>query len=432
MAAAPAMRAALGLVALALACRGKQAPPPPPPPAPLAGCIAALGEAATLPPAQRTAAVLRGCPVCGPSLAPLLAAADGHPDLVAMNALIDACQTGCRKAALGTWRSQLSDLEPGPGVARPWKSLAAECPATMHAPKPSERFVGAAWWGLVTIGQRLVDAAPALPADQAAALTAARAALVIALPPWTVTGNGLVAPSGVARAGLPWRHVTVTDQALLIGRLPFGRFTDAGFVVDAGPTPYPGQPLTGDPAAALAALAPPPGLRDAVDLPVVIAPIAAPATRLIAALRALGPQPVALAVALPDAPGGWRGSIAAHALAIAPATGARVRLDVAAARLAVVAGDGTVLASAPWPDAATPRARQQAALALAAGHAVELAPALPAALEVADVAALCDDAHAAGATGLALAPDGADAAAAPLPSFDLAALRAALAKAAQP
>ena len=417
--------AALALIAAA--CGGKRREPPPPV-APIPSCVAALGQAATLPPAERTAAVLRGCPLCGPSFAPLIPAADGHPDLAAMNALIAACQTGCRGTAIGAWRSQLSDLEPGPGVARPWKALAEACPATMHAAPPTARFVGAAWWGLVTIGQRLVDAAPGLPADQAAALAAARAALWIPLPPWTVTGAGLVAPPGVARPGLPWRHITVTDQAILIGRLPFGRFTEAGFAVDGGPTPYPGQPLAGDPAAALAALTPPPGLRDAVDPPVVIAPIAAPATRLVAALRALGAQPVALAVAVPDAPGGWHGAIAAHALTIAPASGPRVRLDLAAARIAVVAADGAVRASAPWPDAASPRARRQAALAIARGVAVELALALPADLQVADVAALLDDCLAAGATGLALAPDGADAAAAPQPAFDA----TALAKAAQP
>jgi hypothetical protein len=161
---------------------------------------------------------------------------------------------------------------------------------------------------------------------------------------------------------------------------------------------------------------------------VVIAPIAAPATRLVAALRALGAQPVALAVAVPDAPGGWHGAIAAHALTIAPASGPRVRLDLAAARIAVVAADGAVRASAPWPDAASPRARRQAALAIARGVAVELALALPADLQVADVAALLDDCLAAGATGLALAAAGADAAAAPQPAFDA----AALAKAAQP
>ena len=424
------VRAAAAMALIAAACGGKRREPPPPAVPPIAGCVAALGPAAALPPGERTAAVLRGCPVCGPSFAPLLAAADGHPDLAAMNALIAACQTGCRGTAIGTWRSLLSDLEPGPGVARPWKALGEACPATMHTAKDSERFVGAAWWGLVTIGQRLADAAPGLPADQAAALAAARAALWIPLPPWTVTGAGLVAPPGVARPGLPWRQITVTDQAILFGRLPFGRFTESGFVVDGGPTPYPGQPLAGDAAAALATLPPPPGLPDAVDPPVVIAPTAAPARRLVAALRALGAQPVALAVAVPDAPGGWHGAIAAHALTIAPATGARVRLDLAAARIAVIAADGAVRASAPWPDAASPRARQQAALAIARGGVVELAATLPAELQVADVAALLDDCHAAGATGLALAPDGADAAAAPLPAFDAAALLAA--KAAQP
>ncbi|MBK9030252.1 MAG: hypothetical protein IPL61_02745 [Myxococcales bacterium] len=425
--------AALVAAALALtACRRTRTPPPPPTTQGLIDCTAALTRAPAAPPQERTGLIVRGCAVCGTSFEPLIPAANGHPDLAAVHEVLTACQLGCSKRAMGRFRGLLGDVTPGPGVTRPWKALAEDCPTAMRTGPTTERFAGPVWLALVTIGARIAGAEAALPPSAWTALSQARAGVVIPLPPWTVVGNGLVVPPGAAAPGMPWRHVTVTDQALLVGRLPIARLGADGLVVDAPGAPYPGTPTTGDLSPALAALGPAPTGPDRLDDVVVIAPTAAPAARALAAVRALGATPARFAVAVPDEVSLWRGSIAAHRLRLAPIAGARIRLDLAAARIAVVTGAGAVVASAPWPDGATLRARVQAAVAFAGAAAIELVETAPDDLEVAGLVELCDDLAAAGAPSLALAPDGATATGAELPQFDPAALAAALAKAAQP
>src|SRR5262245_59859021 len=108
---------ALALVVALAACKKKSPPPAPGVPG-LATCLDALHRAPGLPAHERATAVLRGCPVCGPSFEPLIAAAGGHNDLIAIDGLVAACKPTCGKRALGRWRALMSDAMPGQGLNR--------------------------------------------------------------------------------------------------------------------------------------------------------------------------------------------------------------------------------------------------------------------------------------------------------------------------
>lgn len=290
----------------------------------LASCREALRKAAGSPAHERVTAIVRGCPVCGPSFEPLIPAAAGHADLEQVNQLVLACALPCKKSAIGRWRGLLADALPGQGLQRPWRALAEDCPEAMHTDGATLRFASAPWFALARIGDALTAARATLPPSIQAELDAERAAIAIPLPPWTAASTGLVVPPGRARPGIPWRAVTITDLALLVSRLPLGRL-DTTWRVEAPGAPFPGTPAN-DLARDLAALGPPPVLADRVDDVLVIAPIAAPAARLAEAVRALGGEPAALAVAVPEATSLWRGAVAAHAVRIAPGGQTTIRI----------------------------------------------------------------------------------------------------------
>jgi|GEM_PF-2670567 len=419
---------AAGLLATTAACKRSAKPPPTEAIAGLASCRAALASAPALAPSARAVALLRGCPVCGQSFEPLIPAGAGHPDVAQLDALVKACAPACPPRSLTRWRSLLGDMVPGQGVIRPWRALADDCPAAMPTDATTARYAGATWFALATIGDRLDRAAATLPPSAQDELAAARAAIAIPLPPWTMASTGLVVPPGTARlGGVPWRHVTVYDRSFLVGRLAIGRLDGAGWHVDASGPPYPGVTTSGDLARDLAALSEPSAFADRLDDVAVIAPRAAPAARAIAALRALGSQPARFAVALPDGPGGWHGTIAPHALAIAPLTGPRLRLDLIGARIAVIGADGTVRASMALPAGATLAERWRAALIPGAAHPLELVDAVPPDLAVDGLIGLLDDAAAAQISALALAPVGARTDEADRGGFDAAAIIATLA-----
>lgn len=384
---------ALGLGAAAsVGCRRSKPAPPPAATAGLATCRAALVRVAGLPPPERTAALVRGCPVCGQSFEPLIPAAAGHPDLLQIDQLVAACAPGCSKRALDRWRQLLADVVPDQGVLRPWRALAEDCPAALPTDDATVRYASAPVFALATIGQRLEAARAALPPTDQAALDRERAAIAIPLPPWTVASTGLIAPPGRTRAALPWRHVTITDKQLLVGRLAIGRL-DGGWRVDASGPPYPGQPASADLARDLAALGPRPAGAD-TDLVLVIAPIAAPATRVLDGLRALGDQPAAIAVAVPEATALVRGAVAPHALTLQSPSPAPIRVDLAAGRVAIVDGAGAVTASFALPPG-TAAARWAVVVGAAGPRPIDLA-AVPAELAVDDLAALLDAAADAG------------------------------------
>lgn len=386
---------AVALIAL-VAC-GDRRDRPAAAPATGAACTAALAAAATQPTTARTAAILRGCPVCGPSFEPLLGAIHGYPDLAASVALVNACELGCSRRAIGRWRALLGDVVPGSGAARPWRALAEDCPSAMAVTDATTRWASPSWLALTVIGARLKAAAPGGPTAPADGVT-------IALPPWSVVGTGLAVATGTAIDAPAWRAVTLTDAGLFAARLPRGRLGADGWTVDVDPVPYPGTAIT-DGATAVAATGAVPALPGRTDELLLIAPRAMTATRALAALRALAPTPVRFAVAADDP--AWPGAIATHALVLAPITGPRLRLDLRAARIAELGPDGATLTAAPWPAAASPRAQRQAALGMARGRAVELVEQLPDALDVAGLVEVLDDLAAAGVTHAAIAPAGA-------------------------
>ncbi len=418
---------AIAICAAAMAgCKSKAKPPASGVPG-LASCREALRRAPALPPHERVTTLLRGCPVCGQSFEPLVPAAAGHADLQPVNLLIAACKTGCAPRAIGRWRSLLADALPGQGLLRPWRALGEDCPAAMHTDPSTLRYASAPWFALAVIGDRLIEARATMPPSSQVDLDAERAAIAIPMPPWTQNSTGLIVPPGTARAGTPWRHLTLIEQSFMIGRLAIGRLDRAGWQLEAPGPPYPGARSSGELARDLAALGPAPSIVDRLDDVLVIAPRAAPAARAIDALRALGAEPAAIAIAVPEATALWRGAVAPHALPIGPASGPRIRIDLAAARIAAIGADGAVRASMALPPGDTLRARWQAAIGVAARHPIELGGAMPADLLVDQLVELLDDAAAAGATQLAIAPADAASTAADRGAFDAAAITAALA-----
>lgn len=364
------------LTAGAVACDGgsRRAPAADP----TAACAAAHREAAAAAPVARAAILARGCPACGGSLTPLLDVADGRGEARAIEAAARACQPGCPKSALATWRAGLVDAVPGSPSGRPWRALAEACEPPFALPDDQRRFASGPLFALTAIGRRAAPPAP----------------LAVPLPPWTATGTGLTAPPGVAAPLLPWRAVSIFDPQLVVGRLAVAILDGGGLRIDAPAPAFPGAVAT-DVTAALAALpAPPLDAAARTDDVLVIAPRAMAASRALAVLTTLGSLEARLAVAVEPSVAAWRGAVAPHVLPWRAATGPRLRLDLASRRIATIGADGAVRAMAAPDDLA-------AVWAAAAGRTVELVAAAPADLDVAALVALADAAHAAGVTALA-------------------------------
>ncbi|MBP8809194.1 MAG: hypothetical protein KBG48_25660 [Kofleriaceae bacterium] len=348
-------------------------------------CGAALAEAATAAPAARAGILLRGCPACGSSFAPLVAAADGDLDANAVIAATTACQPACPRSALAAWRAGVIDAVPGTPTSRPWRALAERCQAPWTLADAHQRFASAPLFALTAIAAR-----------HGAQLAAP---LAIPLPPLTATATALIAPPGAALARLPWRAIAVFDRHVMVGRLAVAIVDRTGLRIDAPGPGYPGADAP-DPLAALAALPPPPVADDErSDDPLVIAPRAMAAQRVLGVmsnlLAGLRGDDLRLAVALSPALATWRGAVAPHPLPWRGAAGPRLRLDLARSRVAAVAADGAVgpVVAAP-PDLAT-------LWPLARGRGLEVVADVPAELDVAALVALADAAHAAGVTYLA-------------------------------
>ena len=408
----------------------------------LGRCITTLERATKLPAAERAGLLVRGCGLCGRPWDSVLAAdhADtgGHVDLEEIWRVVEGCGGVCTNQAAAAFRGQLAELTPGRPSTRPWRALASACGAQLHVDRTSERFVSAAWYALAVIGDQLQLARPTLPASDQARIDSALAAMLLPLPPLTPPGTGYVLPGGGLRPGTPWLQITVTSDAVFVGRLAFAHLSPIGLQLVDGGVPYPGTQLAapGELAAAIdaqrAPTAPPaPVLADRFAEPVLSAPRGAPARRLLEVVAALGSHRAHLAVAAPAPAALWRGLVAAHPLpltATAPA-GRRLRLGLVTPRIAIVDEAGAVVASAPLPlDDRLLVERWTAALnALAAGHAIEIVA------EDGHVGALSMllDAAAGGAAALAVpAPAKAKLTGNDLATFDEARLKAALAAAA--
>jgi hypothetical protein len=399
----------------------------------VARCISTLERAAKMPAFERGGAIVRGCGLCGRPWDPLLTAdrADtGAPvSLEDVWGVVEACGGTCSNQSAGTFRNQLTELLPGKPTTKPWKLLADACAEVMHTEKASERFASGAWYALATIGSKLHVARMNLPSDELATLDASLAAMYLPLPPLTAPGTAFIVPGGGLRPGTPWKAITVTSDAVFVGRLAFAHLSQNGLQLVDG-TPYPG---TATPLAELrtalaahtAASGPP--LADRIDQPVIIAPRAAPARLVLGVMSALDTEPAFLAVAAPAPAALWRGLVAANPLPLAgkAAAGKRLRVGLSTPRIAVVDEDGKVLLSAPLPVPDRPIVERWAAAlnAVAQGHTVEIVA------EDAQVDALSQlaDAAAGGAAAVAIpAPAGASLTGKELPAFDDVAIKAKL------
>ena len=207
-------------------------------------CVSTLERAASMPAFERGGAIVRGCGLCGRPWDPLIAAdrADtGTPvDLEEVWAIVDACGGVCTNQAAAVFRGQLAELLPGKPSTRPWRALAEACPELMHVDKDSERFASGAWYALGAIGDKLHVARATLPPSDQARLDAALTAMLLPLPPFTAPGTSFIVPGGGLRPGTPWKAITVTTDAVFVGRLAFAQVTANGLQLDDGDTPYPG------------------------------------------------------------------------------------------------------------------------------------------------------------------------------------------------
>lgn len=349
-------------------------------------CLTTLERAATMPAFERGGAIVRGCGMCGKPWDPLLTAdrADtGAPvDLEAIWGVVEACGGACTNQSAGAFRNQLTELLPGKPTTKPWRVLADACPKLMHTDKASERFASGAWYALAMIGEKLHEARK-LPGPEQARLDAALAAMLLPLPPLTAPGTAFIVPGGGLRPGTPWKVITVTGDAVFVGRLAFAHLSANGLQLVDGGTPYPGTRVDDDAwlatrvnELALAGAPAPPTLTDRIDEPVIIAPRAAPARLLLGAVSALGTEPTFLAVAAPAPAALWRGLVAAHPLPLLGTStrGRKLRVGLSTPRIAVVDGHGKVLLSAPLPVPDRPMVERWAAAlnAVAQDQSIEI------------------------------------------------------------
>ncbi len=403
-------------------------------PADLARCLASFERAGRLPPAERAGAIVRGCPVCGRPWDPVIVADradEGAPvDREEVWRVIQACGGACTRGAAAELKAGLADLAAGRPATGPWRKLAAACPAPLRADDHSGRFVGAVWYAMATITERMRAARPTLPPTEQGRLDAAQAALLLPLPPLSTVGTGFVVPPGGVRPGTPWLQLTITDQATYVGWLPFADLAPDGLRVLDGGVPYPGTRVpAGGLAAALdqlvaAAMPRAPALPDRIDRPVLIAPRAAPARRVLETLAALGTHQVSLAVSVAAPAGLWRGLIGAQPMPLAASapTGPRLRFGLGSLRVAAIDASGKVRASAalPFPDRPVAERWRAVANSVATDRVIEL---LAEDAVVADLAAVLDGLAGAGATVAIPAPAGARVTGSELATFDVARLR---------
>ena len=408
----------------------------PPAAAELARCVSMLETAATLPPLERAGTIVRGCPVCGRPWDPLIVADhadEGAPvDLEELWRVVQACGGVCTRTAGGDLKGGLADLSPGKPATRPWRKLAEACPAPLRADDHSLRFVNATWYVLATIGEKLREARATLPPTEQGRLDAAQAKLRLPLPPLSSAGTAFVVAPGGIQPGTPWHHITLTDAATFVGRLPFAHLAADGLRVDDGGVGYPGVQVAGDGLAAAVdaarASGPAPDLPDRIDEPVIIAPRGAPARRVLETMAALGDHRAFLAVATSAPAALWRGMIGAQPLPLAATAPAqpRLRFGLASLRVASVDAAGKVLASAPLhaPERPVAERWRAAANAVAPGRVVEL---VAEDASVAELAAVLDGLAGAGATVAVPAGKDAKVTGGDLPTFDATRLRGVLA-----
>ena len=360
------------LLALLVACKGKEAPKPPPRvPADAAldvdwaGCEAALAKAATAPATRRAQLILDGCQPCG-DWAPLLhwntLPGEGGPTRLAIENRMLACGY-CAPDAKQRFLGALDNAR-GTDSRAPWRQLGEVCGDKVGA-VPDTRYMSAPYYAL----DRIARAAGSRPA-----LVPLLAALDLPLPAVSVTGAGYELPQGPVASPIAGpTQITVTLAELRTGPLPHAHLGAAGIAVVTDGDPYPGTLVA--PAQLAATLA-------KVTGPIaIIAPSELPARRVADVVNQAGVHDLRLAVVGPGSPESWvvPGTIPMALLPLVAGGKPRVVVLGASADPAIKdlkahpAGE-TIVAIELAPDATTRAlAKLLGALAFQGGHAAMLA-----------------------------------------------------------
>ncbi|MCB9573639.1 MAG: hypothetical protein H6709_16285, partial [Kofleriaceae bacterium] len=248
-------------------------------------------------------ALLDRCQVCGVSWQPVVALSridpdDGPgPDVPPADraiAVLDACDALCSTRAREEIAGPMRDAAAGQAPSQPWRKLAEVCPDVMGTDARTIRFARGTWFALAEVGRALWS--PDVTAAQAARRDAA--ALEFPLPPYSQVSTAVALPeSDVLAPWLPRIGVTIAATELHVGALPWVEVTDGKLALVPAPgDAYPGVnvPL---PSAAAAlgdlrgALTGSKHRADADLSPVLLAPRAMPAARVLEVMAALpGPQ----------------------------------------------------------------------------------------------------------------------------------------------
>jgi hypothetical protein len=397
-------------------------------------CEAALAQATAAPPRERVAAILAGCRPCGTGWDAIAAAerTDGKPADIA--ATLDACGGACTGTARSAFVDALADVTTGDAPAAPWRQLARTCPHTLGVDDARARYASATWYALHHVAAAITGTARDAGAS---ALAAAAQGLVVPLPARSVAGTGFIL-GRVERVDprLARVHVSVTTAGVTLGALPLARLAPGAVELVALPgQPYPGESAALDEVGArVDALAHElgHGVGD-LDGPVVIAPHALDAARVLEVLRALGDRRAYVAAAGPQPTAGWidvpAGALPAFAGKV-PGRAIALRLGDGGA-IGVVGGWGGMPTARAIPAGDGPEAgRAAAAVSRIGGPAPVVAIDATAAAKTSDLLALLDALAAAGVKTVVAAPGLRWPA--KLQAFDEAALRAAAAAPAAP
>ncbi|HUJ62002.1 MAG TPA: hypothetical protein VLX92_26030 [Kofleriaceae bacterium] len=254
------MRCALAVAVVAIASCGKRDKPAPivQPPrrdaaaiaVDWASCERALHDAPGVPEAQRVAALIDGCKVCGdwtPILRWSTPQAQGGPTRVAIEQAMSGCDAWCDPNAKQRFLGTL-DTARGTTSRAPWRYLGEGCRDKVSA-VPDARFMSGPFFALDRIARAAAAHGGAAAQDVAA--------IEVALPAVSITAAGLELPTA-SRGAQPLcaYQITMLGDQLLVGKLPRGQLGAHGVQVDFGGEPYPGKPVKLEAAAAaLAALA---------------------------------------------------------------------------------------------------------------------------------------------------------------------------------
>jgi hypothetical protein len=305
---------ALWLIALLVACKGKDKPTDTPTgsahpviqnkvPVEVkidwAACEKAMDKAAGAPIDARPQILLDGCHVCGGDWKPLLMwnvdPTSGGPKREQIEQLMVTCNAFC------TGDSKLKfiggvDKARGQNVNTPWRQLAVACKETVNG-SADDRFMSAPFFAL----DRIARAA----AGKGGATADKLAALHLPLPAITISGAGVVLPdSDAVTPKVGELQITVLGDAIHVGRMPRAKLAATGVVAELGKAGYPGDTVKLEQLGAkLHELIG----EDKTQTITILAPHAMPALNLVPIIAAASAvAPVYLGAHAYESPEGWQ------------------------------------------------------------------------------------------------------------------------------